>query len=135
MRLVDAVNQYDEVRVVHRDLLASQVGGPDAAGQARVLIAHLSGGLYRNAEAIDPVLVAAQKVELDTWGDRVRAAPQPVWPAPAVARLDEPWFPTANRAAFLRWVAVSQAEPWAPTLGELRAELARLEQVLEGARG
>lgn len=110
-RLGDLVERYTGMRLAQLKLL-------EAAGRDRVAAARLLevAGYLRDLDAHDPAIAARRRGE---------AAPEHIlltrtpWPAPRLTLRSGPW-PTHDRPAYLRW-AVTVAEPWLPSLGELDA--------------
>jgi hypothetical protein len=128
--LGEAVNAYDALRSAQAEILRR--AGGDLAQVRRDLE---DGGYHRSALDVDPLWQAKLDGTLETEhgviSQEVSVARAP-WPAARPSRGSGHW-PTTDRPAYLRWIAVGPAQPWVPSRRELRMQLDDLEAAVRDA--
>lgn len=109
----EQVASYDQIRTAQHHL---------AGGGQRAASAIVEGGLFDRPELINPHV----RAELDG------TAP---WPAPIAGPPDSHWWPTADRPAYLTWLARHcPARPCVPTQAAMRATAIRVREAVAAAQ-
>jgi hypothetical protein len=124
--LSEAVAAYDAIRVAQAEVL---VAGGVERGRVRPTLE--DAGIHRDADTVDPRWQSRIEGEEPTPNDAVLAARSP-WPA-ALATRGAGWWPTTDRASYLRWLGSGPARPWVPTRSQLARQLAKLEAAVTDA--